>query len=656
MKHWKDIRLGGKFSIGFGLVLGLLGLLSVWAVTGIGGIVHNAGEVIEGNRLRGDFVQRIVDHLKWAEQVNELITNRDVSELTAETDPHKCAFGRWYYGEGRVQAEKLVPQIAPLMEAIERPHRELHESAAAIADNYDDVDPQLAGFMYARQVDHLLWSARVVEALNNGAARVDVQTDPERCNLGTWLYSADAARVMEREPELAAMLKPLLEPHAALHESVEEINRRLARGDAAGAERYYREVTEPNAEILRAGFQDMIAWLEERAAGLETAKQIYVEQTVPALHEVQAILDRTGETVAENIMTDQQMLDSAAKTRLVITLVAVVALVAGILVAWIIARGIIRPLRRGVDFAGIVSRGDLTAQVEVQQEDEVGLLAESLRNMVEQLQRVVGEVNMATQNVASGSEQLSATAQTLSQGATESAASVEEVSSSMQAMGENIRQSTDNAEQTEAIATSAASKAAATGEAVAEAVEAMKNIAERITIIEEIARQTNLLALNAAIEAARAGEHGKGFAVVAAEVRKLAERSGAAAGEISDLSDSSTRVAERAGGMLQELVPEIRRTADLVQEISAASKEQSSGVEQITRAVSQMEEVAQQNASASEEMASTAEELSSQAEQLQQSMEYFKVENGGSGHRALPVREPRRLETGFADDEDFERY
>ncbi|NLY40816.1 MAG: chemotaxis protein, partial [Desulfovibrionales bacterium] len=190
-------------------------------------------------------------------------------------------------------------------------------------------------------------------------------------------------------------------------------------------------------------------------------------------------------------------------------------------------------------------------------------------------------------------------------------------------MAANIRQNADNASQTEKIALKAAQNAQTGGQAVTQAVEAMKNIAEKISIVEEIARQTNLLALNAAIEAARAGEHGKGFAVVAAEVRKLAERSGTAAAEISDLSSSTVTIADQAGQMLVQLVPEIQRTADLVQEISAASNEQNAGAEQINKALSQLDHVIQQNASASEEMASTSEELSSQAEQMQATMAFF---------------------------------
>jgi methyl-accepting chemotaxis protein len=213
----------------------------------------------------------------------------------------------------------------------------------------------------------------------------------------------------------------------------------------------------------------------------------------------------------------------------------------------------------------------------------------------------------------------------MSQGANEQATAAEEVSSSVEEMSANIRQNAENAQQTERIADKSAQDAEAGGEAVAKTVVAMRDIAGRVEIIQEIARQTNLLALNAAIEAARAGEHGKGFAVVASEVRKLAENSQKAAAEITRMSGTSVEIAEGAGEMLTRMVPDIQKTAELVQEISAASAEQDRGAQQISSSITQLDQVIQQNASASEEMASTAEELLGQAEQLQDAMSYFKV-------------------------------
>ena len=285
---------------------------------------------------------------------------------------------------------------------------------------------------------------------------------------------------------------------------------------------------------------------------------------------------------------------------------------------------LIDAMNKATDLAKEIANGNL--QLRVEQRSANDGLMQALSTMVQNLTRVVADVKAAADNVTAGSQELSSTSEQMSQGASEQAASAEEASASMEQMSSNIRQNADNSLQTERIAVQSATDAQESGLAVAKTVGAMKEIAAKTSIIEEIARQTNLLALNAAIEAARAGEHGKGFAVVASEVRKLAERSQHAAGEIGALSLTSVQVAENAGELLQKLVPDIKRTADLVQEISAACKEQDTGAEQINKAIQQLDQVIQQNAGASEEMASTAEELASQAEQLQGTIAFFKID------------------------------
>lgn len=282
-------------------------------------------------------------------------------------------------------------------------------------------------------------------------------------------------------------------------------------------------------------------------------------------------------------------------------------------------------LKDVVNALGKISNGDLSSKITEDYKGIFGELKEYVNNTVQKLETTISEVKTKADTLVEAAEEVTSTAQTLSQGASEQAASVEETSASLEEMTASIDQNAENAKQTESISTKSAKEAAEGGKAVINTVEAMKQIADKISIIEDIAYQTNLLALNAAIEAARAGEHGKGFAVVASEVRKLAERSQKSANEISSLASGSVQIAETAGRLINEIVPAINKTADLVQEISAASSEQSSGVNEVNKAMTQLDQVSQQSASASEELAAIAEELKSQAGQLLESIAFFKL-------------------------------
>ncbi|MBF0610155.1 MAG: HAMP domain-containing protein [Magnetococcales bacterium] len=495
---WKNLSLGKKLLGGIGLVLVLLVGVSLRSLLGIDTMLGDGQQVVEGNKLRGELLQREVDHLNWANKVSTFITSDGSGSIGVELDHTRCGFGQWYYGEGRKHAEGVLPQLVPIFKSIETPHQLLHASARKI-------------------------------------------------------------------------------------------------GEAA----------------------------KEPQQGQQQARSIFLNETQPQLKEVQKQLREAVKVAKENIMTEEVMVKNATRTRDTVWLLSAVALFVGTILAWAISHSIKTPIRQTQQFIDQVAKGRLDRELVMDQRDEVGQMVASMNHMVVQLRQVMDGIQDATFNVNAGSEELSSTAEELSRRASEQAASIEETSATMEQITSNIQSNTNNALQTEKIAALASQSASQGGEAVLEAVVAMREIAGKITIIEEIARQTNLLALNAAIEAARAGEHGKGFAVVAAEVRKLAERSQVAAADIGRLSTSSVAVAEKAGGIISKLVPDIQRTAELVQEIATSSSEQSKGVDQINTAIQQLDHMIQQNSGASEEMAATSQELAAQATLLSQTIRYF---------------------------------
>jgi methyl-accepting chemotaxis protein len=411
------------------------------------------------------------------------------------------------------------------------------------------------------------------------------ELDPENSVFGKWYYSYAPSN------EMANIYRKIEAPHKALHVTASQIIEAMNEGRADIAMDLYEQEAIPNM----AATQEALGEMSSKAREFSDASMFAME----------AAQDKMG----------------AMST--IVYLIILTTLLAGSIL--FLARPVKNSLGHITRWIDTMTTGDLTKEIVINSNDEIQEMSTGLNSMVGKLREIIEEVTRTTQHVAVGSMQMSANSATMSQGISEQAASTEEASSSVEQMTSSIRQNAANAHETEKISREAAEDARKSGSAVNEAVAAMKQIAEKITIIEEIARQTNLLALNAAIEAARAGEHGKGFAVVAAEVRKLAERSQSAAGEITGLSTSSVEVAEHAGKMLEKLVPDIQKTSELVQEISATSSEQNRGAEQINTALQQLNNATQQNASSSEEMASTSQELAGQAEYLQRAIDFFKV-------------------------------
>jgi methyl-accepting chemotaxis protein len=630
----KNIRLGVKLVGGFSmvaLIVLVLGAISWWEARSLGEHINEVGRV----RLPSvEFLLRIENNYEGLRVAQRTLLMPGLSQEMVQRQFQNMGRSRDEFYELR-KAFEALPATAEET-AIWREWGMVMEEWRKVNLTFIEMVQEYHGLGIGNPVelranlqrfrgDHLDLMGRTQSLVDRGIPFAGGD-DPNACDFGRWMSG-----FRTENPRLLDILRRMPAAHTPFHASIARIKDAVGENQFSNANQILELETTQHAETTFALFDELLAAAREAEDLYGRMFEMAMVDVRDRQAEAMALLRQTLELNQGYAAASVGMAESEAARAQVVALAGIgLGVVLALALGSLLTVAITRPVARGVRFSEDLSEGDLDASLDVDQKDEIGILGRAMQEMQARLREIVGQVKAASDNVASGSEQLSASAQQMSQGATEQAASVEEVSSSMEEMTANIRQSADSAAQTEKIALQAAKDAQEGGEAVAQTVAAMKQIAEKISIIEEIARQTNLLALNAAIEAARAGDAGKGFAVVAAEVRKLAERSGSAATEISELSGSSVAVAEQAGRMLTKIVPDIQKTAELIQEINASSREQSIGVEQINKAIQQLDQIIQQNASAAEEMASTSEELSSQAEELQAAMGFFKM----SGSRA----------------------
>jgi len=599
--------------------------------------------------------------LNWTAVIQTaILENR--SQIDVQTDHTKCGFGKWLYGEEAAKSAALDPDLAILLDKIKQPHKKLHDTAIKLITNYRMIHPGLLNVLREKLDDHRKWVASVSDAILEKHGSLTVQMDPAQCGFGKWLYGEDAKMLANQSSDFKNILDQVDAPHKLLHGSAVKIDLALRNGQFAEAaelfkneskshlvslvEIFYTAIalehglesgrnqaisifekeTMPELTATREILQKIAGKADSLLKGYQTAAGIYANETSISLQTVQNLLGELRTIAKENILTDMVMLSAANGTKRNVALISLIALIAGVGLAFFISRGIIRVLSN-----------------------------------------VTVNLDEGADQVAAASGQISSSSQSLAEGASQQAASLEQTSSSLEEMSSMTKQNADNASHADTLGRESSEAVDESMTSMSDLTRSMKEISTAseetskiIKTIDEIAFQTNLLALNAAVEAARAGEAGAGFAVVADEVRNLAMRAASAAKDTSQLIESTTAkivlgvsLVEKTNRAFEKVEENTGKVAGLVSEISAASREQSNGIEQVNLAVSEMDKVTQQNAANAEESASSSEEMNAQAAQMKGMVDELVRIVGSSSQREVinddqNIRQIQSLKNNFS--------
>lgn len=597
---WKNMTIGKKIVWGYAIILALLVGITTISYFGVGTIISDAEEVIRGKELDSILAQREVDHLNWAQKVNRLLTDDKITTLEIQTDHKKCKLGTWLYGDERKEAEQMLPGLKPLLKALETPHEQMHASAIKIKQEFKAANPTLPIRLVEIESAHQAWATRLLTAIIKKETTVKkISTDPKTCQLGVFLNTEQAKSAYANgSPDVKELWDSLHTSHNAMHYTAVDAKELLAAKKFDQAMDLMQDTIMLNLNSTLSILQELRFESEKELKGMQAANVTYNSVTLPAMHETLSAISKIRTYISENMMTDQAMLDAGTNTRVMVTILSLITLAIGGLIALFTSK-----------------------------------------NIINLLTTVVNTMAEASRQITSVSGHIASSSQTMAAGASEQAASLENTSSSLEEINSLTKQNADNTHQADSTMKGVKDNMTSANDSMTRLTKSMDEISKAsedtqriVKTIDEIAFQTNLLALNAAVEAARAGEAGAGFAVVADEVRNLAMRAAKSAGDTSDLIDSTVvkirtgrQLAKETNDMFHIANEASEKIATLITEISSASGEQASGIDLINNSILQIENVTQDNAATAEETASASEELASQIMAMDQTVRELQV-------------------------------
>jgi methyl-accepting chemotaxis protein len=605
---WKNQRISVKLGIGFGSLLVMVMLIGIWTVIGVQGILGDAAQVITGNRLDAQLAQIELDHLNQIKKVNLMLTNQSASHQEI-ADEGQCALGQWLNGQARREAESIVPTFEPEIEALERTHDELHRSFKSVRQIFRRADETLPATLLACEIGLLDWSGQIRETFIKFQSTLPVTTDPTQDVIGAWLNAKETGHLYERSSvDVKKGLGTLRDAHAQLFKSAAAIAADLseAQNDPSlylDARKTFETQALGQVQTTLAALRELKKTAQQELSGIIAARQLFAQQTEPASVRIQEHFGRLRQELKTALVSDVQLLGRAATTRSVVIVLAVVAVMGGILLAAMISVAIVRPLRTGSAFAGAMAKGNLKVRLDLEQRDEIGNLANALNSMANNFETMLAEISRGILTLSSTSGELSATSREMAQGAEKSAARTNTVAASAEQVGANIsvvasasEQAADNigivssaSEEMSATINEIAKNTATAREISAEAMNQSRKCSQQISelghaakkidtvlgTITEISEQVNLLALNATIEAARAGEAGRGFTVVANEIKELAHQTASASATIKHQIAQIRESIQATVGGIGSIGAVVARVNEIVEGIAAATEEQS---------------------------------------------------------------------------------